>query len=132
MESFKFERDIKPMNTKEHLIIEALQEKLGEQIVRIDLREVQTRPADAFIICHGHNERQVQALADEVIFRVKKQAHELPLHVEGLPAGRWVVIDYFDVMVHIFKDEAVREHYDLEGLWHDGEISTFEPMAASN
>ncbi len=118
------------MNDKERTIIDALQEKLREQIVHIDLRKIASRPADSFIVCHAHNERQAQALAEEVIYRLKTQQEEIPFHVEGIGHARWIVIDYFDVMVHIFKDQNLRELYNLEGLWHDGELSTFEPMAA--
>ncbi len=118
------------MTSKEQIILNALAEKLGKDIVHIDLRHLTSRPTESFIICHGRNERQVEAMAREVIYRVKQQEKELPLSVEGLGTARWVVIDYFDTMLHIFRDETLRQHYDLEGLWHDGKTTTFRPAAA--
>ncbi|GEM_PF-1875787 len=112
---------------KEQTILAVLADKLGKEIVHIDLRRLGGRPSDSFIICHGRNERHVEALAREVIFRLKHRYGELPFSVEGLQQGRWVVIDYFDTILHIFRDENIRRHYDLEGLWHDGRFTPFRP-----
>jgi ribosome-associated protein len=72
--------------------------------------------ADFFVICTGANQRQVQAISDEVSLRLKREAGELPLHVEGYDQAEWVLADYGDLLVHIFSPRA-REYYGLERLW---------------
>ncbi len=71
--------------------------------------------ADYFLICSGNSDRQVQAIAQSIEAELKKHGHRT-LGVEGLSQGRWVLIDYGDVVVHVFQ-ESVRRFYDLEGLW---------------
>lgn len=77
--------------------------------------------ADYFIICEASNERQVNAIADQLEREVRKKIKEKPWHVEGKENLEWVLIDYFNVVVHIFKKET-RKFYALEDLWADGEI----------
>lgn len=72
---------------------------------------------DYFVICNGMSDRQVQAIADSVETVMGKAGHQL-VSIEGLSEGRWVLMDYGDVVVHIFLD-ALREYYDLENLWRD-------------
>ncbi len=72
--------------------------------------------ADIFVICTGANQRQVQAIADEVGQRLKKEAGELPNSLEGYNQGEWVLADYGDLLIHIFSPKS-REYYDLERLW---------------
>jgi len=72
--------------------------------------------ADYFVICTGNNQRQVQAISDEVNLQIKRQAQELPNAVEGYNQAEWVLADYGDLLVHIFPPKA-REYYDLERLW---------------
>jgi ribosome-associated protein len=71
---------------------------------------------DYFVICTGANQRQVQAIAEEVGLAIKRQAHELPHSLEGLLQAEWVLADYGDMIVHIFSPKS-REYYDLERLW---------------
>lgn len=73
---------------------------------------------DAFVICSAGNDRQVRAIADEVERRVKEQGGSSPLRVEGMDAATWILIDYGDMIVHVFLDEW-RAYYDLERLWKD-------------
>ena len=73
--------------------------------------------ADYLLICSGRSDRQVQAIAQSIENQLKKLGHR-PLGVEGMSQGRWVLIDYGDVVVHVFQ-ESVRDFYDLEGLWID-------------
>jgi ribosome-associated protein len=73
--------------------------------------------ADYFLICGGRSDRQVQAIAQSIETELKKKGHRA-LGIEGLSQGRWVLLDYGDVIVHIFQ-ESVRRFYDLEGLWID-------------
>ena len=89
----------------------------AEELVILDVRELISY-AQFFIICHGTSTRQVAAIADAIRADIKAEYGELPLGVEGLRSGRWVLVDYADVVVHIF-DEHQRTFYDLEGLWVD-------------
>lgn len=71
---------------------------------------------DYFVICTGANQRQIQAIAEEVGLAVKRQARELPFSLEGYQQAEWVLADYGDMIVHIFSPKS-REYYDLERLW---------------
>ena len=81
----------------------------------LDLREV-TSFADLFIICSGANQRQIQAITDEVLEKVKKENGDRPNSVEGYDNAEWVLIDYGDIIVHVFSEKA-RLYYELERLW---------------
>ena len=89
----------------------------AEELIILDVRELVSY-AQFFIICHGTNTRQVAAIADAIRTDVKSELGELPLGLEGLRTGRWVLVDYGEVVVHIF-DEHQRTFYDLESLWVD-------------
>lgn len=98
------------------LFIEAVTIKKALNLVVLDVQNL-TSIADAFIICSGQSNRQVSAIADAAINHLKK--HKIkPLSVEGIKEGHWVLLDYGDVVIHIFY-EPVREFFDLEGLWVD-------------
>ena len=86
--------------------------------VRVRHLEPVTSFADYFVIASGSNERQVKAIADAVEERVRERLGVKPLHVEGLPAAQWVLLDYGDFLVHALLDER-RSHYGLERLWRD-------------
>jgi ribosome-associated protein len=96
--------------------VKAVTGKKAENLVVLDVREM-TSVADAFIICSGRSNRQVQAIAEHIQSDLKKQ-HKKPLSVEGLNEGHWALLDYGDVIIHIFY-EPVRLFYNLEGLWMD-------------
>ena len=72
--------------------------------------------ADFFVICTGANQRQIQAISDEVGVQLKHQAGELPISIEGYTQAEWILVDYGDLLIHIFSPKA-REYYDLERLW---------------
>lgn len=93
----------------------AAESKKATDIKVLDLTGV-TSFADYFVICTGANQRQIQAIADEVGMRIKQQARELPNSLEGYNQAEWVLADYGDLLVHIFSPKA-REYYDLERLW---------------
>lgn len=111
--------------TKLDLIVESIKEKKGKQITRIDLTKIHNSICDHFVICHGTSTTQVDAIADAVQAKLKKEAGILAHHVEGATNSRWILVDYYDVLVHIFLDE-VRTFYKLEELWADGEIDVVE------
>ena len=102
-------------------LVEGILEKKGEEILVLDLKKLPHAMADYFIICEASNERQVNAIADQLEREVRKKIKEKPWHVEGKENLEWVLIDYFNVVVHIFKKET-RKFYALEDLWADGEI----------
>jgi ribosome-associated protein len=92
-------------------------ETRGSEIRVLDLREL-TPVVDYFVIATGSSRRQMHAMADEIEKAVKQQLHDLKRGGEGYEEGRWIVLDYGDVMVHLFDPEA-RGYWDLEGLWSD-------------
>jgi len=96
-------------------IVELIADKKGSDIVLLDIRRVSLL-ADYFVICSGASERQVKAILDEILEKVKKEAGIGPLSVEGVPSSGWVLIDYGSVIVHIFVP-SLREYYSLEKLW---------------
>ena len=107
------------------IAIEGLQEKKGQEIVRMDLTEVPGAVTDYFVICTGTSDRHVQALANSVEAIIQEDAGEKPHNKEGVQQGEWVLLDYVNVVVHIFQREK-RTFYDIEGLWGDAEFENFE------
>ena len=103
------------------LYIEAASEKKALNLIVLDVGGL-TSIADVFIICSGRSNRQVNAIADAIVAKLKK--HKIkPLSVEGTGEGHWVLLDYGHVVIHVFY-EPVREFFDLEGLWADAKRIT--------
>jgi ribosome-associated protein len=92
-------------------------EKKALNVRLLDVRGISSL-TDYLLIASGRSDRQVQAVAESVHLGLKKEHATLPLAVEGMKEGRWILIDYGDVMVHVFQ-EPVREYYDLDGLWSE-------------
>ena len=114
----------KPRITSEKLvdaIIKGMQEVKGNDIVSIDLRGIPNAVCDFFVICHGTSNTQVGALSDSVEREVYKTLNEDAFSKEGKENAEWILLDYFDVVVHIFQREA-REFYGIEKLWADAEV----------
>lgn len=105
-------------------------EKKGHDVLKIDLRKLENSIADYFVICHGTSTTQVDSLCDSVEDTVLKEAGEKPLHVEGLDNCFWVLLDYGNVVVHIFL-EKYREFYSLESLWADAGTEKMAEKKAS-
>lgn len=99
------------------LAIRSASEKKAFDIKAIDLREIASF-TEFFIIASGTNQRQVQAIADEINEQLKKQLNSRVIRIEGYNAGEWILLDFGDFIVHIFEQKA-REFYDLERLWRD-------------
>lgn len=108
-------------------IIKGIFEKQGRDVVQIDLRNIESRITDYFIICHGNSVTQVDALTESVEDVVRKDAGEKPVHVEGLENCFWVLLDYVDVVVHIFREDY-RRFYSLESLWADAVSEKIEDV----
>lgn len=102
-------------------ICEALLERKAEEVSILDISKVTTL-ADTFIICHASTDVQIKAIADNVVQKVKEELGEKVWKEEGLDARRWVILDYVNVVVHIFKKD-LREFYALERMWNDAEIT---------
>ena len=99
-----------------NLVLTAVMGKKALDIIVLDVSGL-TSLADSFIICSGRSNRQVTAIADYIRTDLKQQG-VAPLSVEGLQEGHWVLMDYGDIVIHVFYDD-VRRFYDLEGLWSD-------------
>ena len=101
---------------KAHIVAEASLERAAEEVVALDVRKAVSF-TDVFVICTGRSDRQVRSITDAIEEAVVKRG-ERPLGIEGYDEGRWVLMDFADVIVHVFQQE-VRRHYDLERLWSD-------------
>lgn len=101
------------------IAVKGMQEKKAKNIVNIDLRKLSSSVADFFVICHGDSDKQVDAIADSVEEEIKKASGEKPFSREGFQNANWIILDYVNVVIHIFSAEQ-RSYYDLESLWSDG------------
>lgn len=116
-----------PAEQLKDLIVACIQDKKGEGITTIDLRHIPEAVCDYFVICHGLADTQVKGIGKHIIEEIKHKTGELAYKAEGFNNLEWVLIDYVSVVVHIFKREA-RAYYDLEELWSDGIVETFETL----
>ena len=103
-------------------IINAIQQKKGEQIVSLDLRKIPEAVADFFVICQATSNTQVKAIADSIEDLVKKNCGENPYKHEGQQASQWILIDYVNIVVHIMQPET-RKFYKLEEMWSDAALT---------
>ena len=103
------------------IVVKGIQEKKGTSIAVIDLRDVMNSYSDYFIVCTGSSDTNVQAIASSVEDLVREILDEKPLHIEGYREANWILLDYFDTLVHVFKEDE-REYYNLESLWADAKI----------
>ena len=103
-------------------IIKGIKNVKGVEIDLLDLRVIENTVCDYFLICNGTSNTHVKAIVSSVQKTVSKSIKEKPFHIEGEDNGEWVLIDYIDVVVHVFQKQ-VREHYNLKSLWGDA-IST--------
>lgn len=106
-------------------IVEALQDFKGHRIVKIDLRKIENCFCRFFVICHGTSNTHVAALSEAVSDKAEKDLDEQPYHCEGKEGAQWIVMDYGDVVVHIFQKEQ-RDFYQLEDFWADAKITDIE------
>lgn len=102
-------------------IIFGMEEVKANEITVMDLRKIGHSSTDYFIICHANTGTQVKAISQSVEKETMEQANERPLHIEGIQNAKWILMDYGNVVVHVFDKEA-RIFYDIEALWGDAEI----------
>jgi len=106
-------------------IVEAIDEVKGKEVLSIDLRKIPNSVSNYFIICHGTSDTHVEAIARSVEKNLYIKMDESPLNKEGKDKADWILLDYFNVVVHIFKEEA-RRFYNLEKLWADADVKEIE------
>jgi len=106
-------------------IVQGIQKKKGSDIVTVDLTVLENSFCQFFVICHGNSNIQVSAIAESVEERVREDLREKVWHREGMENAQWVLLDYGDVVVHIFQKEF-RDFYNLEELWADANIAYVE------
>ncbi|MEM9141981.1 MAG: ribosome silencing factor [Bacteroidota bacterium] len=107
------------------LILQGIDEVKGQEVSLLDLREIENTVCDYFIICNGTSNTHVSALTGSIQKTVSKAIQDKPWHVEGEDNAEWVLMDYVNVVVHIFQ-KHIREFYDIEGLWGDAKVTEIE------
>jgi ribosome-associated protein len=111
-----------------NIIIEGMQENKAKEIVSLNLKEIESAVCDYFIICHGTSNTHISAIADSVINETLTTLDDKPFNKEGLGNGEWVLLDYGNVVVHIFQRET-RDFYNIEKLWGDANIDYIKDIA---
>jgi ribosome-associated protein len=107
------------------LILNGIEDVKGQNITILDLREIENTVCDYFIICEGNSNTQVNAIVNSVQKRVSKETKDKPWHIEGSDNAEWVLMDYINVVVHVFQRHT-REYYDIESLWGDAVATQIE------
>ncbi len=108
-----------------YTVAQGMYERKAENIRIMDMRKIHSASADYFVVCHADNDKKVEAIAKSAEEEVKKRLNENPLHREGFENLEWILLDYFNVVAHIFLDEK-RTFYGIEQLWGDAENIEFK------
>ena len=106
-------------------VISGIEEVKGKEITLLDLREIENTVCDYFIICEGTSNTQVNAIVNSIQKLVNKTTKDKPWHIEGTENAEWVLMDYVNVVVHVFQ-KHIREYYDIESLWGDAKTTQIE------
>ncbi|WP_299051078.1 ribosome silencing factor [uncultured Polaribacter sp.] len=109
------------------VILKGIDDVKGQDIQLLDLREIENTVCDYFVICSGNSNTQVNAISGSIQKVVSKELKDKPWHVEGETNAEWVLMDYVNVVVHIFQ-KHVRDFYDIESLWGDAKITEINPV----
>jgi|TARA_B110000967_G_scaffold47675_1_gene48332 ribosome-associated protein len=109
------------------VIIKGIDDVKGENIQLLDLRDLENTVCDYFIICSGNSNTQVNAISGSVQKVVSKEIKDKPWHIEGQGNSEWILMDYVNVVVHVFQ-KHVRDFYDIESLWGDAKITEINPV----
>ena len=107
------------------VILQGVEEVKGQDIRLLDLRELENTVCDYFVICNGTSNTHVNAIVGSVQKTVSKAIKDKPWHVEGSENAEWILMDYVNVVVHVFQ-KHIREYYDIEGLWGDAKVTVLE------
>lgn len=105
-------------------VVDTMQALKAKDIVSLDLRDIHSAVTDYFVICHAQSKTQVSAIADRILDDLRDNGVK-PYHYEGFENAEWILIDYIDVVVHIFL-EPKRDFFQLESLWADAERTSYE------
>jgi ribosome-associated protein len=106
-------------------IIKGIEDVKGLDIDILDLRGIENSVCDYFVICNGNSNTQVNAIIGSIQKGVSKELKDKPWHVEGADVGEWVLMDYVNIVVHVFQ-KHIREYYNIESLWGDAKITSIE------
>ena len=106
-------------------IVEGIEEVKGQNITILDLSAIENSVCDFFVICDGNSNTQVNAISDSIEKVVREKLGDKPWHVEGRDNSEWVLLDYVNVVAHVFQKD-IREFYDLDSLWSDAEVTVVE------
>ncbi len=104
------------------VILNGIEDVKGQHINILDLREIENTVCDYFIICEGTSNTQVNAIVNSIQKKVSKELRDNPWHIEGSDNAEWVLMDYVNVVVHVFQ-KHIREYYDIESLWGDAKTT---------
>ena len=104
------------------VILDGIEDVKGQNTNILDLRELENTVCDYFIICEGTSNTQVNAIVSSIQKKVSKEIKDKPWHIEGSNNAEWVLMDYVNVVVHVFQ-KHIREYYDIESLWGDAKTT---------
>ncbi len=105
-------------------VVIAMQDKKAKNIISLDLCKIKDAVAQYFVICQAPSATQVDAIYKNIVENIQKNCDLKPFHREGYMNSEWILIDYFDVVVHVFRDD-IRNYYKLEELWADAKIVSY-------
>jgi ribosome-associated protein len=120
----------KENNSTEQLvnaIVEGIQEKKGVNISILDMRKIDGSVCQFFVLCDGDSNTHVNAISDSIEDYVREKINDKPFHIEGKQNAEWILVDYVDVVVHVFQ-KSIRSFYNLEGLWADAKRTDIENL----
>ena len=106
-------------------ILSGIEDVKGKEINILDLREIENTVCDYFIVCEGTSNTQVNAIVSAIQKKVSKELKDKPWHIEGENNAEWVLMDYVNVVVHVFQ-KHIREYYDIESLWGDAKTTVIQ------
>jgi ribosome-associated protein len=106
-------------------IVNAIQKVKGNEIISLDLRKIDSAICKYFVICTGTSNTHVNAIEGSVKKAITQDIGEKPWHVEGDNVGEWILMDYSDIVVHIFQDK-IRQFYNIEGFWGDAKFVNYK------
>ena len=109
------------------VILNGIEDVKGQHINILDLREIENTVCDYFIVCEGTSNTQVNAIVNSIQKKVSKETKDKPWHIEGSDNAEWVLMDYVNVVVHVFQ-KHIRDYYDIESLWGDAKITEIKPV----
>ena len=121
-------KELKTSDILAKIIIEGMRETKAKEIMSLDLRNIETSVCDFFIVCHGTSNIHTSAIADSVIKETLKTYNEKPWNKEGITNGDWILLDYGNVVAHIFQ-KNLRDYYNIEKLWGDANIRQIKETA---